>query len=200
MSRIRNRQNRKPKRVILIACEGNNKTEKNYLNNFSGLDKNYKIAIVPGNETDPLNLVKQTINAIKNKGLDLNDDDKAFCIFDTDINPIKNKQIKEAVKLSRKNKIVVITSSPCFELWFLLHYKYTTAFMNNDEVIRELKSHYPKYEKKCDIYSSIVNETFNAIERAKKLEKHQINNGKIIQMVEGNPYTEFYKVIEEFIK
>lgn len=41
--RSRNKYNRKSKRVVLIAYEGENKTEKNYLSNFSGRDKDYII-------------------------------------------------------------------------------------------------------------------------------------------------------------
>lgn len=200
MGRIRNKQDRKSKRVILVACEGNNKTEKNYFNSFSGRDKDYVIKFVPGNETDPLNLLKQTIASIKENGLDLTDDDRAFCIFDTDINPEKNKQIREAIELAQNNKIIVITSSPCIELWFLLHYKCTAAYMRNDDVINELKSFYPKYEKNCDIYNIISDKTKEAIERARRLEKNQTDNGKVIQTVEGNPYTEVYKIIEELLK
>lgn len=56
--RTRNNHNRKSKRVVLVAYEGENKTEKNYFDNFLGRDKNYIIKSVPGNETDPINLVK----------------------------------------------------------------------------------------------------------------------------------------------
>lgn len=56
--RSRNNHNRKSKRVVLVAYEGENKTEKNYFDNFLGRDKNYIIKSVPGNETDPINLVK----------------------------------------------------------------------------------------------------------------------------------------------
>jgi len=64
--RKRNRNIRKSKRAILVAYEGKNKTEKNYFDSFKGIDKNYTIKIVPGNETDPINLVRQTIKKLKN--------------------------------------------------------------------------------------------------------------------------------------
>ena len=63
--RSRNNHNRKSKRVVLVAYEGENKTEKNYLSNFSGRDKDYIIKRVPGNETDPVNLVKQTVQKVQ---------------------------------------------------------------------------------------------------------------------------------------
>lgn len=49
-------------------------------------------------------------------GLDLQDDDVAYCVFDTDIDPNKNKIIEESIRLAMKNHIKIITSSPCIEL------------------------------------------------------------------------------------
>lgn len=130
ISNDRVRKERKQKNKIIIAVEGKNKTEKLYFNNFDNGKKNYSISFAKGNYTDPLNLVKMLIEEMKKIGVDLSDGDRAYCIFDTDIEPIKNTVIKEA----------------------------------------------------------------------KKLEKHQLENGKIIGTVEANPSTEIYKIVEELLK
>ena len=44
--RSRNNYNRKSKRVILVTYEGGNKTENNYISNFSGRDKDYIIKTI----------------------------------------------------------------------------------------------------------------------------------------------------------
>ncbi len=198
--RKRNIGKRKTKRIILVSFEGSNKTEKNYLNNFSKRDNDYIIKYVPGNETDPVSLVKQTIKKSNILELDLLEDDIAYCLFDTDIKVEKNMQIDAAIKLAEENNINPIVSSPCIELWFLLHYYYSTATVNNYEVIEKLRTYYPKYEKNCDIYPNIEDKLKTAITNSKKLEKYQLQNNKKLQKVEANPYTEMYKVIEEFIK
>lgn len=198
--RSRNKYNRKSKRVVLVAYEGENKTEKNYLSNFSGRDKDYIIKPVPGNETDPINLVRQTIQKVKDLSLDLSEDDKAYCVFDTDTKPEKNIQIESAIKLAKDNAIIPIVSAPCVELWFLLHYEYTTAVINSNDVIERLKKHYPKYEKNCNIYSEIKDRVDIAIKNSKKLEKYQKQNNKKLQTVDANPYTEMYKLVEELMK
>ncbi len=195
--RQRNKGNRKSKRVILVSYEGNNKTERNYFDSFKGIEKDYTIKVVFGNETDPVHLVNQTIKKKNDLGLDLETDDRAFCIFDTDIDPRKNIQIKEAIEIAHKNNIRIITSSPCFEIWFLLHYEYTTATMNNDDVIKRLKTHYFNYSKNCNIYPFIVDKTKEAYKNAKKLEKYQKDNNRIIQSVEANPHSDVYIIIEE---
>ncbi len=191
---------RKQKRKILIACEGNNKKEKNYFNNFETNQKNYNITYAKGNNTDPLRLVQMLIKGIKELELDLTTNDNAYLVFDTDMNPNKNKIINEAIKLAKENNIKVITSTPSIELWFLLHYEYTTANMNNNDVIKKLKKYYPKYEKNINIYKEINQNTNKAITRAKKLEKFQLESGKKIGTVEANPNTEMYKIVEELLK
>ena len=200
ISNDRVRKVKKQKSKILIAAEGKNKTEKTYFSNFEDGKKSYNITYARGNNTDPLKLVKMLIKEIDELKLDLQDDDVAYCIFDTDVDPNKNKIIEEAIQLARKNNIKIITSSPCFELWFLLHYDYTTANMDSEEVIKRLKEYYPKYEKSINIYPDIIKEIDLAIDRAKKLEKYQTDNNRRIGTVEANPNTEVYKIVEYLMK
>ena len=200
ISNDRVRKVRKQKSKILIAAEGKNKTEKTYFSNFEDGKKSYNITYARGNNTDPLKLVKMLIKEIDELKLDLQDDDVAYCIFDTDVVLNKNKIIEEAIQLAKKNNIKIITSSPCFELWFLLHYDYTTANMDSEKVIKRLKEYYPKYEKNINIYPDIIKEIDLAIDRAKKIEKYQIDNNRRIGTVEANPNTEVYKIVEYLMK
>ena len=200
ISADRVRKLRKQKNNILIAVEGKNKTEKLYFNNFDDGKQPYSIIFARGNFTDPLNLVKMLIKEINILGLNLKEGDIAYCIFDTDVDPSKNDIINEAKKLANSNNIKVITSTPSIELWFLLHYKYTTASMNNKNVIENLKKYYPDYEKNIDIYPDIKDKTRVAIKRAKELESFQLSNGKVIGNVETNPNTEIYKIVEELLQ
>ena len=196
ISSDRVRKVRTQKNKIIIAVEGNNKTERIYFDNFDDGKKSYSISIAKGNDTDPLKLVKKLSDEIKKRELDLNNGDIAYCIFDTDIDPNKNRIIRDAIELAKKNNIKVITSSPCIELWFLLHFEFTTASMSNNAVIDRLKKYYPKYEKNLNIFPDINNKVETAIKYAKKLEKYQLDNGKIIGTVEANPNTEMFKIVE----
>ena len=139
------------------------------------------------------------VKEIKKMGLDLRDGDVAYCVFDTDIDLNKNKIIEEAIRLAMKNHIKIITSSPCIELWFLLHYDYTTANMSSESVIKRLKKFYPQYEKNVNIYPDIIENLDTAIKRAKKLENYQLDNNRRIGTVEANPNTELYKIVEYLI-
>lgn len=198
--RKRGNYSRKSKRVILVSYEGKNKTEKIYFNNFCNRENDFIIQIVPGNETDPVNLVKQTIQKKNELGLDLDADDRAFCIFDTDTKMPKEKQIIEAINLASRYNIKIVTSCPCFEMWLLLHYEYTTGYLDNDSVISKLRKHNDKYEKNYNIYPEIKTYINTAIENAKKLEKFQLENDREKNSVEANPHTNIYEIIEDINK
>lgn len=58
------------------------------------------------------------------------------------------KQIQEAAKLANTNKIELIISNPSFEIWFLLHFIYTTKYYDNKSLIDDLKAYVPNYKKK----------------------------------------------------
>lgn len=200
ISKDRVRKVRQHKNKIIIAVEGKNKTEKLYFDNFDNGKQSYSITIAKGNDTDPLKLVKSLSKEIVKRELDLSNGDMAFCVFDTDEDANKNKLIIEAKKYAEAKGIKMISSTPCIELWFLLHYAYTTASLSNDGVIKRLKHYYQKYEKNINIYPEINDSVNEAIKRAKKLEKYQIENGKSIGTVEANPSTEMYKIVEYLIK
>ena len=200
ISNDRVRKIRQHKNKIIIAVEGKNKTEKLYFDNFDNGKQSYSITIAKGNDTDPLKLVKNLNKEIIKNELDLLNGDMAFCVFDTDEDINKNKLIIEAKKYATSKKIIMISSSPCIELWFLLHYEYTTASLSNDKLIKRLKQYYQKYEKNINIYPEINNNVNKAIERAKKLEQYQLNNGKTVGTVESNPSTEMYIIVEYLTK
>lgn len=131
--------------------------------------------------------------------MDLDDGDEAYCVFDTDINPKKNKIIDEARKLAFDNGIKIISFVPSIELWFLLHYEYSTAYMSNKGVIDRLKNYYPKYDKNVNIYDDINDGVNVAIDRAKRLEKYHIDNKKVIGTTDANLSTEVYKLVESLL-
>lgn len=70
-----------------------------------------------------------------------------------DIN--KNRIINDTVNFAIEKGIKVITSTPWIELWFLLHFEYTTANLTNNEVIKRLRKYYPKYEKNINLFPYI---------------------------------------------
>ena len=187
---------RKP--IILIATEGKNKTETIYFNNLNSFGK-YSIVFCKGNYTDPINTVKvldKEIKKIKEQRIE----DKAYCVFDTDVDISKNDQITKAKALASKTKIELIISNPCFEVWYLCHYMYSTKAYNcNEEAISKLKKYISNYNKKTNIFSILKSNINNAISNAEKLQKYHQGLGREIYSLESNPSTEIYKIIKEIL-
>ena len=55
------------------------------------------------------------------------DFDEIWCVMDTDEHP----DLEEALQTAEQSGIRVALSTPCFELWLLLHYREQTAALDN---------------------------------------------------------------------
>lgn len=180
--------------IILFATEGENQTEKKYFLNFQ---TRYGPRLVPadGNDTDPVNMMNRLLKQAGEIELSHEDGDKAYCIIDTDTDKAKQAKIDSACAMQTP-LAEVITSSPCFEEWFLCHYRMSTGYLTNAAAIAELRRLCPGYEKNKNIFPQIQEMTSDAVKNAKLLEKHHLQEGRTIQSVNSNPSTEVYKIIE----
>src|SRR5438309_400951 len=116
---------REPYDIVLIVCEGQ-KTEPNY---FRGLKRecglsNVNINVLSPPHSDPLSLVDFAIDHLARDG----EIDRGFCVFDRD----RHTNFMQAVakvqnsQLGQSGRLCAITSTPCFELWVLLHFLYSS--------------------------------------------------------------------------
>jgi hypothetical protein len=182
-----------------LATEGKNKTETHYFRSIPNSD--YVIQFAPGNYTDPVNMMRALKNEYNELGLDTQLGDVAFCLLDSDVDPVKNTQLERADALSEGN-IKVIVSSPCFEIWYLCHYSSSTRqYGSSNEVIKALRLYIPEYRKEmAGIWRIIGNKTEAAIHNAKILEQKCLESGKTWHTVDFSPSTEVYKIIELLIR
>ena len=196
--RKRNRKNRQKNSLVVIACEGKNKTEETYFKNFNS--RKCIIKFSKGNSTDPVGIVNDLIKFI-NTEIEREDEDKYYAVFDTDINKGLQNQIDEAKKLAEENGVEIITSTPVFEFWYLLHFDFTTKVYNsNKELIEDVKNKIYGYNKDMNVYPIIKENMKDAIDNAKRVEKHHIGLGQALNNEACNPYTGIYKVVEELIE
>ena len=184
--------------IFLFAVEGNNKTERIYLENFRKR-QGFQIQFSSGNYTDPVKMMKRLKDDAKSLGLSHKDGDRAFCMIDTDAEPEKSGQIYTAAEMEN-DLLRVITSSPCFEEWFLCHFRKSTKYHTNQDAVAELKKYIPDYSKNRNVYDNIKDNTQTAIDNAKYLEKYHKDQGRDPHSVECNPSSEVYKVIEMLLK
>lgn len=104
--------------------------------------------------------------------------------YDTIVSQGKKDDFERLIKeYGSKEDVLICETMPAIELWFLLHFTYTTReFVNAIQVERELKRYLPEYEKrksfleKKDWFEVMVKGEFEAIERAGRL-LHQLEEG-----------------------
>lgn len=188
--------------VVLVVCEGK-KTEPRY---FEGLRKAYllssaNVTVVPSDEAggnDPLGLVRYAIRKLDKASAEL---DHVYCVFDRD----GHANYDEACQLARDsefgiaNRLHVIPSWPCFELWVLLHYEYTTTPFNAAggksacaRVIDRIRTHCAAYEKGFKgVFEELFPRTNTALTNGRNLRAHNRATGSI------NPATAVHRLVEK---
>lgn len=196
--KIRGKESRKRKKLILIGTEGKNKTETNYLNGFKRSLKTYSIIFSSGNDTDPIGVVNNTVASINSHELDFQEGDLAYSLIDYDVDRTKSHQekVKTALKKAQNNNIDLLISNPTFEIWFLQHFRQSTkTYVSSNEVIEELKRYIPNYKKNSNVFPELISKTVDAIQNAKELEEYHIKNSNE-ENIDRCPNAEVYKLIE----
>ena len=189
---------RKSNEVVLIVCEGE-KTEPNYLR---GLIRALRITTINILDTehgsDPVSILNAAIAEFdKDKSLY----DRVYCVFDRDghANYAAALNLAQNHALTKSNVLFVTNSVPCFEIWLLLHFKYTTqAYVKAgnkspcDRLISDLKraGSLPNYQKNHKgIYELVSAKTGTAIRHAKMLDKYNRGVGS------DNPSTKMHDLV-----
>ena len=188
----RRTDNKQPREYILIVVEGK-ETEYKY---FEALKRDLKlplanIEVVPGSGGDPLAVVNKAQKLREKKK-----PDRVFCVFDR--NGLPNYQ--EAFQAAKDYGLEEpISSTPCFEFWFLLHCCYTDIpFERCEQVIPKLQKELiaakilksgQKYNKNMDLYLDLKPKLQQAIKNAQRLEKQQASEPK------PNPSTKVHKLV-----
>lgn len=184
---------REPYDVVLIVCEGE-KTEPEY---FTGLKQAYRLSganikIAHGDGNDPVSIVKYALQ----RGGDF---DRVFCVFDRD-GHVNYQQALDKIagsSMGKKGKLEAITSLPCFEIWILLHFSYTTApFMKTgnksacDNVIDAVRVHLPAYHKAlAGVFEQLQPRVDDAVNNGKQLAQYNFDTGS------ENPATRVHELV-----
>lgn len=193
----RGKTTRERKKIIVVGTEGNNKTEELYLRELEKKQCQYHFLFAPGNETDPVKIVRNTIKKVKDEELSFKDGDLAISIFDLDMDRAKEDQLNQAKALSQAKSIGLVTSNPCFEIWYLEHFGYTSKpFSNSAELIKELKKHLSEYNKSKSYFEILYPLTKEAVKNCALLDKHHTLSGPEGLSEFNNPRTDVYKLVE----
>ncbi|MFN2453274.1 MAG: RloB family protein [Pyrinomonadaceae bacterium] len=188
-------------RKLIIVCEGK-KTERGY---FEEIRKSrrlptLRVYVVHPDATDPLSIVRAAIEyrqARKDERAWAKED-TAWAVFDGDEHREANPdRWNDAIQIARSKDIHLAVSNPCFELWYLLHYRSHTADITRQKAFHLLKSHISDYEKAKTLWPSPLESlTDEAIQRARQLASRAETDE--LQLF-TNPYTSVYELVESLL-
>ena len=191
---------RKLKPVYLIIAEGKNKTEVLYLSHFQDQGKSYSIRFVKaGYKTDADSLYNALIAKWEELDLSAKKGDLGFVILDIDNDPLKAQKVSVLVQSNKNTAVRFIVSNPTFEVWLLLHFKYSTKqYKDGNAVIKDLRRYLPNYEKNRDCFEVCKDKMKHAVDNATKLAE----NYDDIEWpsIECNPRTDMGDLISCFLK
>ena len=186
----------------LIVCEGT-KTEPYYLREL--LDdlhiRPQMIRVAPNDGCSPNRIVEHALSLYDEDAVSGDAFDQVYCVFDRDRHTTFNDALQRTKDLTSAGKpFVAITSNPCFEVWFLLHFQYSDQPFHSagkksvgDQVVSVLKSMpgFAKYGKgQKGVYGQLKEKMADAFTNAERLRKH----GKA--MKSDNPATN----VDELVK
>jgi len=173
---------------VLIVSEGT-KTEPIY---FEKLVEHLKlvtadIKVTGAKDSCPQKVVQYAIKLYEESKDTKYAYDLVFCVIDKDSHAHYEDALSDANEYVPKNILNIINSVPCFEVWLLFHYTYTSKpfskTMKNSIckalIKSELKKYLPNYEKNIsnlndDELAHIFNDVTikGAIKRAEQLMEH----------------------------
>jgi len=177
---------------VLIVCEGK-KTEPNYLKGVRDFLRlsNSNVEVTGECGSDPSSVVAKAKELKKaDAGYD-----KIFCVFDRD----KHERFAEAVQEATTSRFISVVSIPCFEVWVLLHFAFTSkpyaASKGKsicDRVIKDVRSlnglaAYQKGDK--TLFSVLKDRLGDAMANAQRLRTQNQKNGS------QNPSTDMDELV-----
>jgi hypothetical protein len=198
-SRSATKGGKRAKSIILIVCEGL-ETEIKYFEGFKDPRHDFNIHVIKGKTQDPIDLVKDAVHFAEKEGLVLGEEngDSAWCVFDVDDSD--DARLNRAKQLADQQQVNVALSNPCIELWFLLHFLYTTRnFANGKEVLQELlkPERMPDYQKNRSVFHLLDGERQQmAISHAERLNKYHAKENRNLYNRSSNPSTQIFKLVE----
>ncbi|WP_281388994.1 RloB family protein [Kribbella qitaiheensis] len=112
-----------------MFCEGE-ASEPDYINAVKRLpqvQRNVAVNIEIDPERGvPLTLVERAVARLKSDA----EIDECWCVFDVEW-PRHHPNLDRALRMAKTNGIKLAISTPCFELWLILHFQDQTAFLDN---------------------------------------------------------------------
>lgn len=183
--------------VIVLVCEGRNKTESKFFNHFKTRENPYNLKIIPSEATDPKNMAKKARQIIDDMQLDNELGDRVFCLVDLDLSSSQYQKVEDEQKKTKKKcQVEFVLSNPCFEVWLLYYFtKHPKPESASQKVKEQLRKYVPQYTESFDIVKECDLQDKYAVAINNSELKNQMYE-KDKPVLEKNPYTEISDLLE----
>lgn len=183
--------------VIVLVCEGRNKTESKFFNHFKTRENPYNLKIIPSEATDPKNMAKKARQIIDDMQLDNELGDRVFCLVDLDLSSSQYQKVEDEQKKTKKKcQVEFVLSNPCFEVWLLYYFtKHPKPESSSQKVKEQLRKYVPQYTESFDIVKECDLQDKYAVAINNSELKNQMYE-KDKPVLEKNPYTEISDLLE----
>jgi len=204
---LRKENLRNQRMLLIIACEGK-KTERFYFESWfarlreSGHLSSRSCVIAPHSHTNPTGVLADLL-AFQDGGLTFKDFEQRWIIIDRDAERTGGgghtlEDFNSALQQSRQKrpKVYVAWSNPCFELWYLLHFRYQNTGTDRDLIKRQLSKELGFHYEKSDVrlYSMTIAKLPDALRNAKRLFGDFQAQGQSAD--KSNPCTAVFQLVE----
>jgi len=191
---------KEPRKSILIVCEGS-KTEPIY---FNSLRSNLRLAMVNvkivGEGAAAITVVDRAIELREERkrlaktSLTRTEYEIVYCVID--VEAPKAESLSRVVNKARGNKLEVVLSNPCFEYWYILHFRKTSAPFNTSQDAKSAlrREHRAYCESDTTIFDVVYPKTADAIKHSKEVLKEQHNDAE--DLSDCNPSTHVHRIVE----
>lgn len=195
----RTQDSRNERETLIIACEDGVSAPLYFKEIFSDLKKNHAIAasslvIAKHKHTDPKGVLKDLLEHPNYQGFD-----HQWIVIDRDEERTNSgghtsENFNQAIASADSKGIKVAYANPCFEIWYLLHFKYRNTAIDRNELYNQLERDYQYMKNK--LFFPDHKQQITAIRNAKKLIQSWIDTQGRTSPSTDNPSTTVHDLVE----
>lgn len=184
---------REPKGRFVVVTEGQ-ATEPEYLKQLES-SVNALVTIRPvAPNLDPMGLAREAVEALRTakKLRAIEKGDEFWCMLDVDN---FGAQIARAVALANEGGVSVVVSNPCFEVWLLGHFTFSSAQRSPSDMADAVGAHIKGYgSRNKHLPDGLLMPLYpTARKNALLLDKHHESAGN---SVGSSPSTDVYRLVD----
>jgi RloB-like protein len=205
---LKRKQNtRDERKMLIIACEDSVSAPLYFRAIFSDLIRNHAISakslVIPDHKhTNPTGVLQDLLSYPNYQ-----DFDHKWIVIDRDEERTKvgsdnNKSghaledFNQSISNAHSNGIKVAYSNPCFEIWYLLHFEYTSAPIDRKQLVTQLEHKYQYAKNK--LFVQVLNQELQdkAIKNSERLIQSWIEINGTTNFATDNPSTTVHDLVK----